>query len=230
MNWLHRNCFREMVQIEASLEDNKLMLAKNADFTLEQAFNIFAPSLSSRLSSTDILHGFKELGVTCSASDSSLVVYRYDCDGDSRLGYWEFSNMLMPMEPKVRDDLERRRAVKEMGAETKSLLKSVMRQVIDAESMVESIRQNVKKNLTAPLRSVFDELDWLHRGHLTSSEFRRYFEGYSGETEQYRKGADSAQREMEGLIRRFNKDKLNGRVSLPEFMDELTPKCPESKY
>jgi hypothetical protein len=29
---------------------------------------------------------------------------------------------------------------------------------------------------------------------------------------------------MEGMIRRFNKDKLNGRVSLPEFIDELTPK------
>jgi hypothetical protein len=29
---------------------------------------------------------------------------------------------------------------------------------------------------------------------------------------------------MEGLIRRFNKDKLNGRVSLPEFLEELTPK------
>jgi hypothetical protein len=28
---------------------------------------------------------------------------------------------------------------------------------------------------------------------------------------------------MEALIRRFNKDKQNGRISLPEFLDELTP-------
>jgi hypothetical protein len=36
--------------------------------------------------------------------------------------------------------------------------------------------------------------------------------------------------EMEAMIRRFNKDKLNGRISLPEFIDELTPKCPEKAY
>jgi hypothetical protein len=36
--------------------------------------------------------------------------------------------------------------------------------------------------------------------------------------------------DLECLIRRFNKDKLNGRVSLPEFLDELTPKNPEKAY
>ena len=36
--------------------------------------------------------------------------------------------------------------------------------------------------------------------------------------------------EMEGMIRRFNKDKLNGRVALPEFLDELTPKCSEKNF
>jgi len=29
---------------------------------------------------------------------------------------------------------------------------------------------------------------------------------------------------MEGLFRRFNKDKQNGRISLPEWLDELKPK------
>ena len=29
--------------------------------------------------------------------------------------------------------------------------------------------------------------------------------------------------EMEALMRRFNKDKLNGRISLPDWADELTP-------
>ncbi len=36
--------------------------------------------------------------------------------------------------------------------------------------------------------------------------------------------------EMEGMIRRFNKDKLNGRISLVEFLDELTPKSNDKKY
>lgn len=36
--------------------------------------------------------------------------------------------------------------------------------------------------------------------------------------------------DLECLIRRFNKDKLNGRVSLPEFIEELTPKNPKKAY
>jgi hypothetical protein len=36
--------------------------------------------------------------------------------------------------------------------------------------------------------------------------------------------------EMEAMIRRFNKDKLNGRISLPEFLEELSPKAPEKAY
>jgi hypothetical protein len=30
--------------------------------------------------------------------------------------------------------------------------------------------------------------------------------------------------EMEALFRRFNKDKVNGKISMVEFIDELTPK------
>ena len=30
--------------------------------------------------------------------------------------------------------------------------------------------------------------------------------------------------EMEALIRRFNKDKSNGKISMPEFIEELTKK------
>jgi hypothetical protein len=29
---------------------------------------------------------------------------------------------------------------------------------------------------------------------------------------------------MEAFFRRINKDKLNGKISLPEFIDEITPK------
>lgn len=36
--------------------------------------------------------------------------------------------------------------------------------------------------------------------------------------------------EIEAFIRRFNKDKLSGKISLPEFLDELTPKEDEKRY
>ncbi len=97
------------------------------------------------------------------------------------------------------------------------------------------MRQQVEKSMPMSLRAIFDELDWLRRGFLTSSEFRRYFENYLDETSQLRQQAtkhqsNAAFKELEGLLRRFNRDKLNGRVSLPEFLDALTPKCPDKKF
>lgn len=76
-------------------------------------------------------------------------------------------------------------------------------------------------------------MDWLGRGFLTTNEFKRAFEKHTNITSpsysvsSYLK-PDST--EMEGMIRRFNKDKLNGRISLPEFLDELSPKCQEKSY
>lgn len=153
-----------------------------------------------------------------------------------RLSFWEFANMMLPMEASLRDDVERRARNRDYGmtAETRMLLKTLIRQSIDAECMVESMRQQIEKSMPMSLRSIFDELDWLKRGFLTSSEFRRYFEGYLDETAQLRQQATRNQQsgslELEGLLRRFNRDKLNGRVSLPEFLDALTPKCPEKQF
>ena len=145
--------------------------------------------------------------------------------------------MLLPIEATLRDDMERRTRSRDqygLTAETRMLLKTLVRQSIDAECMVESMRQQIEKSMPMSLRSIFDELDWLRRGFLTSSELRRYFDGYLDETSQLRQQAtrnqNTANIEMEGLLRRFNRDKLNGRISLPEFLDALTPKCPEKQF
>ncbi len=49
------------------------------------------------------------MGVTCSMDDARLLVARYDADEDMKLGFWEFSNMFLPVEPVARDELERRK-------------------------------------------------------------------------------------------------------------------------
>lgn len=76
-------------------------------------------------------------------------------------------------------------------------------------------------------------MDWLGRGFLTSNEFKRAFEVISerhGSTLSGMALKAEESLEMEGMIRRFNKDKLNGRISLLEFLDELSPKCPERAF
>ena len=67
---------------------------------------------------------------------------RFDADEDMRLSFWEFANMMLPMEASLRDDVERRSRSRDYGmtAETRMLLKTLIRQSIDAECMVEAIR------------------------------------------------------------------------------------------
>ena len=85
------------------------------------------------------------------------------------------------------------------------------------------------------LRYAFDSLDWLGRGFLTQNEIKRASESISERLGSPQLHQEIVVRirdsiEMEGMIRRFNKDKLNGRISLPEFLDELSPKCSEKPY
>ena len=41
-------------------------------------------------------------------SDVSLFFSRYDSDQDGKLGFWELSNALLPLDIRQRDELENR--------------------------------------------------------------------------------------------------------------------------
>lgn len=68
------------------------------------------------------------------------------------------------------------------------------------------------------LRDLFDRIDILRRGSLTFKEIDNLLNSAGDHHHKFNKV------EIESLIRRFNKDKMNGVVSLPEFLSELTPK------
>ncbi len=108
--YLIRNIFKEILAVESGLEIAKKELAVRSDFTLAGAFNFFTGYSQSRITAEELLGGFERLGVICDISDIRLYVERYDADRDQRLGFWEFSNSLLPVDTLVRDDLERRKA------------------------------------------------------------------------------------------------------------------------
>ena len=65
MDWLHRNCFKEITAIEKALEERKVALCERHDFTLESAFANFADSTMVRLGVNELVQGFDRIGVTC---------------------------------------------------------------------------------------------------------------------------------------------------------------------
>ena len=124
LDWLHKNCFKEILAIERNIEDRKLTLARQPDFSLEQAFVLFSDTSLARLSVSDMVSGFEKLGITCAQDDARLLVSRYDADDDLRLGFWEFANMFLPIDLTYREDLERRKTdcYAGLSGETKHLL------------------------------------------------------------------------------------------------------------
>ena len=174
--YLVRNCFKDMLAIEVNLEEAKRDLALRPDFTLAGAFNFFTGYSQSRLAADDLKIGFERLGIVCSVDEVQMYIERYDSDRDKKLGFWEFSNSLLPVETLVRDDLERRRAQFELSYETKELLRRTFRKLLDAESIVENLRQRIAREKAVSLRKAFDGMDWLGRGFLTNNEFKRVIE------------------------------------------------------
>jgi hypothetical protein len=138
--YLLREVFKEMMAIEHSLEDIKRDLAQRGDFTLAGAFNLFSGYSQARISHSDVVYGLERMGIQIDNDDATLLVSRYDSDGDGKLGFWEFSNIFMPNDNLIRDDLERRKAEWDISASTKELVRRVLRKVVDSEQMIESIR------------------------------------------------------------------------------------------
>lgn len=109
LDWLHKNCFSEILSIEHTLEERKVAVAKREDFCLEDAYRIFSESTLARLTIQDLVEGFERIGVNCSQSEAQLLMARYDGDDDGKLGFWEFANIFLPVDPNLRDTVERRK-------------------------------------------------------------------------------------------------------------------------
>ena len=63
LDWLHKNCFKEFVNVEKNMEEHRCVLAQSQDFSLELAFKLFSGSTLTRLSVSELEYGLHLLGV-----------------------------------------------------------------------------------------------------------------------------------------------------------------------
>lgn len=62
----------------------------------------------ARINKGDLSYGFERGGVICSLTEADLIINRYDSDGDGKIGYWEFANMVLTCDPVLREEIDRR--------------------------------------------------------------------------------------------------------------------------
>lgn len=132
-------------------------MAEQHDFTVEAAFALFSASPIKKLGQIDVQTAMQNLGLSCTPRDAQLIVTRFDTDLDSKVGFWEFTNIFLPIDSAPRARLEARPSPnsKELSKETIRMVKKVLGSVVDAENMVEEIRKSVQR-MTDSLRSLFD--------------------------------------------------------------------------
>lgn len=227
MMFLTKDVFSVILELEGQLERFKIDLARRRDFTIQGAYFLFSNSPQYKLSLEEYKFGLNRLNINSDPRYITLVFSRYDQDQDGKLGIWEFTNQLLPIDHGVRDEVEQRESAYELTFETKELLVNVFRKCIDVEVEVEMIRQRLNHQLAIPLRGAYDQLDWLNRGFLTKAEIKRIIDqniDMCPNRSELRMNSHLDSLEMEALFRRFNKDKVNGKISMVEFIDELTPK------
>ncbi len=170
-----------MMALLKKLEVDKCALVNRSDFTIEAAFKLFADSPLEKLCHTDILARLNQLGVSCQTKDATLLLKRYDADCDSKLNFWEFTNIFMPLDETVKAKLDGRTSSGLSNA-TKSMVIGLLGRIIDVENSIEEIRQKIK-GFGSSLRQIYDEFDWLNRGFLTDTELKRNFDCYPDETQ-----------------------------------------------
>ena len=97
-----------VLELEGNLEEIKTALAMKRDFSLASAFNLFSRTLQAKVTLEDFLYGLDRLGIAQQPMDVSLMYRRFDSDTDGRLGFWEFSNAILPVDERYRDEVEQR--------------------------------------------------------------------------------------------------------------------------
>ena len=100
--------------------------------------------MQQRVSLEEFSFGLDRLDFALLPSDVKLFFDRYDSDQDGKLGFWEFSNSILPIDIRQRDDIENRQQGYEMSFETKILFKRVLSKAIELEVQVEKVRTRVK--------------------------------------------------------------------------------------
>jgi Ca2+-binding EF-hand superfamily protein len=117
-----------------------MALANQSDFNLPETFAFFSANQLSRLSQFDLVQGLQRLGVKVEDEDAVLLKERYDADQDGKLGYWEFAALFLPIEPMLRDSVERRQQERQMSRETLERLTKLLMVAVEFEATMEGIR------------------------------------------------------------------------------------------
>lgn len=108
-------------------------MANRRDFTLKGAYKFFSQSVQYKLSVDEFRFGLDRLSINVDPRFMICLFNRYDSDQDGRIGFWEFSNALLPIDTRMREEIEARNQSYDMSYETRERMTNLLRKCLDVE-------------------------------------------------------------------------------------------------
>ena len=229
MDFLSKKCLGEIMMLEQRLLNEKVKLALCKDFSPTSCHRLFTLDPLKKLTPKAIMDAVQALGLQCTLEQAKLVCARYDADADGKLSFWEFSNIYLPaVDKQVMRDIEDRQLSSDLSQSTLAVIRKVTALVVEVEDRIESIRQHIHKMFNKKSSLIADIFGYIEQtykpsqkadiGAITRSELIKFFSDLQVHL------SEREQLMIDCLVRRFNKDKQHGRVSLPEWISELQMK------
>lgn len=213
-------CLKAKIGLFREIERARVLLAENFDFNLADIF--FLAKKNSPKTYTENLgityDEFKgiydSLKIRVEERFIKLVFVRNDLDNDGNLSFFEFSELLGPFTPSLREDMNRRptrplKSIEDYPTSVKDALDSVLRAIAESEKETDLTREVTQHKLY----SLFNLIDQSNKGILVFQDLKEVLEAY---------GSFTNDQELLALIRIFDFNK-DGKISLTEFINHMSP-------
>jgi Ca2+-binding EF-hand superfamily protein len=188
--------------LERECEATKIETALKPDFNLLDAFKIFDFMGTGNVSIQDVINALRDnLSFSEFTHDDVFLLFRrYDTNGDGKLNFTEFSNMMMPVSKEYsalltdRPDfyMARNMPISQFfNSDTRYQLRALWSQMFATERACEVLRVSLRNRPYFNIKHAFSYIDGNIDGFLALEDLREYLAN---------NGFFSTERELIGLM------------------------------
>lgn len=208
-------CLKTKIDLFKEIERARKDLAANDEFSISELFRISRKDdKNTGLTFEEFKGIFEAVNLNLDEKLIKLLFVRSDYDNDGHLSFFEFSELLGPFNPSLRDELNRRKdsgisSINQYSGITRSSLASALRALVEYERETDSTREVTQHRLY----SLFNIVDQSSKSLLVLQDLLDIIALY---------GFSAQEMELIALIRKFDFN-MDGKISLSEFINEMSP-------
>ena len=215
-------CFKEEISISCELEDLKTELSLKPDFNLIDAFRMFDIMDRGAVDLSSIEDFLNEFPLKIDRDQIYLLIRHYSHKQDNFLRFSDFSEIFTPSQEEYARLLKNRNAFnfshiqrrRVFSSDTLALFLDLLKGIVNSEIESERHRQRISRISNFRVQEVFVAIDKDGDGFITVDEFRKVLDENQ---------ISPNTKDLKNLMQKYDKNK-DGRVSLTEFIQEITPK------